>query len=205
MFICCEVVNFCQLISFIFCVIFFLLQLSFLHSIFILLFYLIFYSFCKVVLLISLSIMTVVSINQILDLMYNELIILRLKIRKKENHWSVSLFLFLWFRNVLIFHLCTLSAVNSAVFNLIALFITNDHSCTSFVIFIILVYMKNLSSSVQHHKIIINVYCKNVSVKTCKKCVERDVECVKIKFSIEKNSKKCALCAVFEANCQYES
>ncbi len=119
-----------------------------------------------------------------------------------ENQWHSIAF---WFRNVLIFHLCTLSAVNSAVFNLIALFITNDHSCTSFVIFIMLVYMKNLSSSVQHHKIIINVYCKNVSVKRCKKCVERDVECVKIKFSIEKNSKKCALCAVFEANCQYES
>ncbi len=50
MFICCEVVNFYQLTSFIFCVIFFLLQLSFLHLIFILLSYLIFYSFCKVVL-----------------------------------------------------------------------------------------------------------------------------------------------------------
>ncbi len=50
MFICCEVVNFCQLISFIFCLIFFLLQLLFLHSIFISLSYLIFYSFCKVVL-----------------------------------------------------------------------------------------------------------------------------------------------------------
>ncbi len=50
MFIYCEVVNFYQLIFFIFCLIFFLLQLSFLHSIFISLFYLIFYSFCKVVL-----------------------------------------------------------------------------------------------------------------------------------------------------------
>jgi len=68
-----------------------------------------------------------------------------------------------------------------------------------------LVYMKNLFSSVQYHKIVINVYHKNVSVKKCKKCIERNVECVKIKFSIEKNSKKCALCAVFKTNCQYES
>jgi len=35
--------------------------------------------------MISLSIMIVMSINQILDLMCNELIILRLKIRKKED------------------------------------------------------------------------------------------------------------------------
>ncbi len=50
MFVCCEVVNFCRLISFIFCLIFFLLQLSFLHSVFISLSYSIFYSFCRVVL-----------------------------------------------------------------------------------------------------------------------------------------------------------
>ncbi len=50
MFIYCKVVNFYQLISFIFCLIFFLLQLSFSHSIFILLFYSIFYSLCKIVL-----------------------------------------------------------------------------------------------------------------------------------------------------------
>ncbi len=50
MFVYCEVVNFYQLISFIFCLIFFLLQLLFLHSIFISLSYSIFYSFYKVVL-----------------------------------------------------------------------------------------------------------------------------------------------------------
>ena len=50
MFIYCEVVNFYWLISFIFCMIFFLLQLLFLHSIFTLLSYSIFYSFCKIVL-----------------------------------------------------------------------------------------------------------------------------------------------------------
>ena len=49
-FIYYEVVNFYQLISFIFCLIFFHLQLSFLHSIFISLSYSIFYSFCRVVL-----------------------------------------------------------------------------------------------------------------------------------------------------------
>ena len=132
------------------------------------------------------------SVSQILDLMCNELIISRLKIRKKENHQSVLSFLFLWFRNVLIFYLCTSSAVDSAVSDLIALSVINDHSRVSSVIFIMLVYMKNLSSSVQHQKIAINVYCKSVSVKRCKKCVERNVECIKIKFSIEKNSKKCA-------------
>ncbi len=136
--------------------------------------------------------------------MCNKLIISRLKIRKKEDYWSVSSFLFLQFRNVLIFHLHTLSAVDSVVSDLITLSVADDYSCASFIIFIMLVYMKNLSSSVQHHKIAINVYCKNVSVKRCKKCVERDVKCVKIKFSIEKNSKKCALCAVFKTNCQYE-
>ncbi len=145
--------------------------------------------------------MIVVSINQILDLMCNELIISRLKIRKKKDHWSILSFLFLQFRNVLIFHLCTSFAVNFVVSDLIALFVTDDHSRASFVIFIMLIYMKNLSSSVQHHKIIINVYCKNVSVKRCKKCIEKDVKCIKIKFSIEKNSKKCALYAVFETNC----
>ncbi len=36
--------------------------------------------------MISSSIIIVVSINQILDLMCNELIISRLKIRKKEDH-----------------------------------------------------------------------------------------------------------------------
>lgn len=149
--------------------------------------------------------MTVMSINQILDLMCDELIISRLKIRKKEVHWSVSLFLSLWFRNVLIFYLHTSFAVDSAVSDLIALLVADDHSCTSFVILIMLIYIKNLSSSVQHYKITINVYRKNVSVKRCKRCVERDVKCIKIKFSIEKNSKKCALCAVFETNCQYES
>ncbi len=149
--------------------------------------------------------MTVMSINQILDLMCDELIISRLKIRKKEVYWSVSLFLSLWFRNVLIFYLHTSSAVDSAVSDLITLLVADDHSCTSFVILIMLIYMKNLSSSIQHHKITINVYHKNVSVKRCKKCVKRDVECIKIKLSIEKNSKKCALCAVFETNCQYES
>jgi len=97
-----------------------------------------------------------------------------------------------------------LSAIDSVVSDLITLSVADDDSCASFIIFIMLVYMKNLSSSVQHHKIAINVYCKNVSVKRCKKCVERDVKCVKIKFSIEKNSKKCALCAVFKTNCQYE-
>jgi len=151
--------------------------------------------------MISLSIMIVMNINQILDLMCNELIILHLKIRKKEDCWSVSSFLFLRFRNVFIFHLHASSAVNFAVSDLIALSVTNDCSHASFVIFIMLIYIKNLSSSVQHYKIIINVYCKNVSVKRCKKCVERNVECVKIKFSIEKNSKKCALCAVFKTNC----
>ncbi len=136
--------------------------------------------------------------------MCNELIISHLKIRKKKNHQNISL-LFLWFRNVLISHLHTSFAVDSVVSDLIALSVTDDHSRTSFVIFIMLVYMKNLSSLVQHHKITINVYCKNVSVKRCKKCVKRDVECVKIKFSIRKNLKKCALCAVFKTNCQYES
>ncbi len=144
------------------------------------------------------------SINQILDLMCNELIILRLKIRKKEDDWSVSSFLFLWFRNVLIFHLHTSSAVDSVVSDLITLSVADDHSCASFIIFIMLVYMKNLSSSVQHHKITINVYHKNVSVKRCKKCIEKDVKCVKIKFSIEKNSKKCTLCTVFKTNYQYK-
>ncbi len=148
--------------------------------------------------------MIIMSINQILDLMCNELIILHLKIRKKENHWSVSLVLYLRFRNVLISHLHASSAVDFVVSDLIALSVADDYSHTSFIIFIILVYIKNLSSSVQHHKITINVYCKNVSVKRCKKCIEKDVKCVKIKFSIEKNSKKCALCAVFKANCQYE-
>ncbi len=147
------------------------------------------------------SIMTVVSINQILDLMCNELIILHLKIRKKENHWSVLSFLFLWFKNVFIFHLYISSAVDSVVSDLIALFVADDHSYTFFIIFIMLIYMKNLSSSVQHHKIAINVYCKSVSVKRCKKCVERDIKCIKIKFSIKKNSKKYTLCAVFKANC----
>ncbi len=33
---------------------------------------------------------------------------------------------------------------------------------------------------------------------------KKNVKCIKIKFSIEKNSKKCALCTVFETNCQYE-
>ncbi len=148
--------------------------------------------------------MIIVSISQILDLMCNELIISRLKIRKKEDHWSVSSFLSLQFRNVLVFHLHTSSAVDSAVSDLIALSIADNYSHASSVIFIMLVYMKNLSSSVQHHKIAINVYCKNVLVKRCKKCIERNVECVKIKFFIEKNSKKCALCAVFKTNCQYE-
>ncbi len=154
--------------------------------------------------MISLSIMIVVSINQIFDLMCNELIISHLKIRKKEDHQNVSLFLFLQFRNIFIFHLHTSFAVDSVVSDLITLFIIDDHSYMSFIIFIMFIYMKNLSSSVQHHKITINVYCKSVSVKKCKKYVERDVKCVKIKFSIEKNSKKCALCAVFETNCQYE-
>ncbi len=148
--------------------------------------------------------MIIVSISQILDLMCDELIILHLKIRKKEDHWSVLLFLSLRFQNVLIFHLCTSSAIDFAVSDLIALSVIDDHSCASSVIFIMLIYMKNLSSSVQHHKIAINVYHKDVSVKRCKKCVERNVECVKIKFSIEKNSKKCALCAVFKTNCQYK-
>jgi len=98
----------------------------------------------------------------------------------------------------------TSSAVDSVDSDLIALSVVDDHSHASFVIFIMLIYMKNLSSSVQHHKIAINVYHKNVSVKRCKKCVEKDVKCVKIKFSIKKNSKKCVLCAVFKANCQYE-
>ncbi len=155
--------------------------------------------------MILLSIMIVVSINQILDLMCNELIISRPKIRKKEDHWSVLSFLFLWFRNVLIFHLYTSSAVDFVVFDLIALSVADDYSCASFIIFIMLIYMKNLSSSVQHHKIAINVYYKNVSVKRCKKCVKKDVKCIKIKFSIEKNLKKCALYAVFKTNCQYES
>ncbi len=150
--------------------------------------------------MISSSIMIIVSISQILDLMCNELIISRLKIRKKEDHQSVSLFLFLQFRNVFIFHLHTSSAVDFAVSDLIALSVADDHSHAFSVIFIMLIYMKNLSSSVQHHKIAINVYCKNVSVKRCKKCIERNVECIKIKFSIEKNSKKCALCAVFKTN-----
>ncbi len=154
--------------------------------------------------MISSSIMIIVSINQILDLMCNELIISRLKIRKKEDHCSVLLFLFFRFRNVLISHLHASFAVDSVVSDLIALSVTDDHSCASFVIFTMLVYMKNLSSLVQHHKITINVYCKNVLVKRCKKCVEKDVKCVKIKFSIEKNLKKYALCAVFETNCQYE-
>ncbi len=149
--------------------------------------------------------MIVMSINQILDLICNELIISRLKIRKKEDHWSISSFLFLWFRNVFIFYLHTSSAVDFAVSDLIALSVINDHSCAFFVIFIMLIYMKNLSSLVQHHKIAINVYHKNVSVKRCKKCVENTVKYIKIKFSIEKNSKKCTLCAVFKTNCQYES
>ena len=204
MFIYCEVVNFYQFISFIFCLIFFLLQLLFLHLIFILLFYLIFYSFCKVVLydFIEYHNSSEYKLSSWFDVQWVDYFTSE---DKKEDCWSILLFLSLRFRNVFIFHLCTSFAVDSAVSDLIALFIADDHSCTFFIIFIMLIYMKNLSSSVQHHKIVINVYCKNVSVKKCKKCVERDVECVKIKFSIEKNSKKCALCAVFETNCQYES
>ena len=139
--------------------------------------------------MISSSIMTVMSINQILDVMCNELIISRLNIRKKENHWSVSSFLFLQFRNVLIFHLHTSFIVNSVIFDLIALSVADDCSCASFVIFIMLIYMKNLSSSVQHHKIAINVYHKNVLVKRCKKCVKKMLNALRLNFLLKKTQR----------------
>ncbi len=68
-------------------------------------------------------------------------------------------------------------------------------------------YMRNLTSSTQHHKTALNVYSKEIMIQLlnkCKKCVKRNVNCVKIKFSIEKNFKKCALCVVTETNCKYK-
>ena len=69
-------------------------------------------------------------------------------------------------------------------------------------------YMRNLTSLTQHHKTALNVYSKEIVIQflnKCKKYVKRNVNCVKIKFSIEKNFKKCTLCIIIETNCKYES
>ena len=68
-------------------------------------------------------------------------------------------------------------------------------------------YMRNLTSLTQHHKTALNVYNKEVAIQflnKCKKCMKRNVNCIKIKFSIKKNFKKCALCIVIKTNCKYK-
>jgi len=115
---------------------------------------------------------------------------------------------------VLASHLLTFFAIDSsfcvsafAVFAACVQFfhsyVTSDQRSVSFSL-----YIRNLTSSTQHHKTALNVYSKEVAIQflnKCKKCVKRNVNCVKIKFSIEKNFKKCALCIVIETNCKYES
>jgi hypothetical protein len=165
--------------------------------------------------------MLIMSINQLL--MCNKLIVLHLKMnKKKRKQCSLSLFLSFKTRNVSALHLHASFAVHSYVFDSltssvassvalsVASSVTHAHSCISFIISnqrlaLLSIYMQNLFSAAQHHKITFNVYHKNVSIKQCKKCLERNVKCIKIKFSVRKKSKKCALYIVFKENCKYES
>ena len=135
------------------------------------------------------------------------------KFKKSEWHSSL-LYLFLKTWNVLASHLLAFFAIDSsshvsalavsaACVQFSHLHVISDQKSVS-----LSLYMRNLTSLTQHHKTALNVYSKEVVIQflnKCKKCMKRNVNCVKIKFSIEKNFKKYTLCIVIEANCKYES
>ena len=133
---------------------------------------------------------------------------------KRSEQYSSSLYFFLKTQNMFALHLLAFFAIDSS-FCVSALIVSA--ACVQFshshVIFdqrfvFLSLYMRNLTSSIQHHKTALNVYNKKIVIQflnKCKKCVKRNVDCIKIKFSIEKNFKKCALCIVIKTNCKYES
>ncbi len=138
---------------------------------------------------------------------------MKMKKFKRSERRSFSSYLFLKTRNMLASHLLTFFAINSSscvsMFAVFAACIKFSHSHVisdqRFVSFSL--YMRNLTSSTQHHKTALNVYSKEIAIQLlnrCKKCVKRNVDCIKIKFSIEKNFKKCALYIVIKTNCKYE-
>ncbi len=158
--------------------------------------------------------MTIVNINQLSDLMHDELIVSRLKIKKKKSEQrSFSSFLLLKTCNIFALHLLAFSAVDSSFyFSALTVSVICAHFFHSYLIFdqrsaSLSSYMRNFSSFIQHHKITLNLYDREIVVKRenrCKKCVERDVKCVKIKFFMSKNFKKYAFCIVFNEYCKYE-
>jgi len=145
----------------------------------------------------------------------DELIIFWMKMKKfKRSEWcSSSSYLSFKTQNVFTSHLLTFFAIDSSscVSALIvsAVYVQFFHShITSDQRFVFLsFYMRNLTSSTQHHKTALNVHSKEIAIQLlnrCKKCMKRNVNCIKIKFSIAKNFKKCALCIVIKTNCKYE-
>ncbi len=134
------------------------------------------------------------------------------KIKRSERRSSSS-YLFLRTRNMLASHLLAFFIIDfSSCINALAVFAVHIQFSHSYVIsdqrsVSLSLYMRNLTSLTQHHKTALNVYSKEVVIQLlnkCKKCVKRNINCIKIKFSIEKNFKKCALCVVIETNCKYE-
>jgi len=146
----------------------------------------------------------------------DELMIFWMKMKKsKRSEWrSSSLYLFLKTWNMLALHLLAFFAIDSSscisALAVSAAYVQFSHShVISDQRFVSLsLYMRNLTSLTQHHKTALNVHSKEIVIQLlnrCKKCMKRNVNCIKIKFSIEKNFKKCALCVVIKTNCKYES
>jgi len=180
------------------------------------LFYSIFYSFCKVVLYNFFEYHDHSEYESASWFDDDELMISWMKMKKfkRSKQRSSSLYLSLKTRNVLASHLLAFFAIDSSSrVSALAVSAARVQFSHSYIIFdqrsvFLSLYMRNLTSSTQHHKTALNVYSKEVVIQLlnrCKKCVKRNVDCVKIKFSIEKNFKKCALCVVIETNCKYES
>ncbi len=135
--------------------------------------------------------------------------------KSKRSEWrSSSSYLSLKTWNVLASHLLAFFAIDSSsCVSALAVSAARVQFFHSHVIFnqksvSLSLYMRNLTSLTQHHKTALNVYSKEITIQflnRCKKCMKRNVNCVKIKFFIEKNFKKCALCIVIKTNCKYES
>ncbi len=134
------------------------------------------------------------------------------KFKRSEQRSSLS-YLFLKTQNVLASHLLTFFAIDSSscvsALTVFAACIQFSHSHVIFdQRFVSLsLYMRNFTSSTQHHKTALNVYSKKIVIQflnKCKKCMKRNVNCVKIKFFIEKNFKKCALCIIIKTNYKYK-
>ena len=139
---------------------------------------------------------------------------MKMKKSKRSKQRSSSSYLSFKTWNMLASHLLTFFAINSSsrvsalVVSVACVWFSHSHVISDQKSVSLSLYMRNLTSSTQHYKTALNVYSKEIAIQflnKCKKCVKRNVNCVKIKFSIEKNFKKCALCVVIEANCKYKS